>query len=163
MRFGVLRLGYMVKEKIEILKSYFETRILRYFPSVRGAVLLIIIPAVFIVPIYFLEVVKEIVIDKRFGVGPTYEERFAAVRNDLPANKPFNYISDQRFLPDDDGTDWFYARYATIPARLVEGLEPPHDLLVVSYLDTPGIPRFKGYKLLKNYNNGVLLFKRSIE
>jgi hypothetical protein len=153
----------MVKEKIEILKSYFKTRILRYFSSVRGTVLLIVIPVVFIVPFYFLTVVKEIVIDKRSGMGTAYEERFAAVRNDLPANKPFNYISDQRFNPDDGGSDWFYARYALIPARLVEGLEPPHDLLVVEYLNTPGIPRFRGYKLLKNYDNGVMLFKRSAD
>jgi hypothetical protein len=44
---------------------------------------------------------------------------------------------------------------------LVWGLEPPHDLLVVQNLNKPGIPNFKGYKLLKNYGNGVLLFKRS--
>ena len=146
----------MDKERIETLISYFKTLLLRYFPSVRWAVLLIVIPAVFIVPIYSLTVVKEIVIDKRSGPGIAYEERFATVRNDLPANMPFNYISDVK----DSGQDWFYARYALIPARLVEGLEPPHDLLVVEYLNTPGIPRFKGYKLLKNYDNGVMLFKR---
>jgi hypothetical protein len=146
----------MDKERIKTLISCFKTLLLRYFPSVRWAVLLIVIPAVFIVPIYSLTVVKEIVIDKRSDPGIAYEERFATVRNDLPANKPFNYISDVK----DSGQDWFYVRYALIPARLVEGLEPPHDLLVVEYLNTPGIPRFKGYKLLKNYDNGVMLYKR---
>ena len=146
----------MHKARIEALISYLKTLLLRYFPSVRWAVLLIVIPAVIIVPIYFLTVVKEILIDKRSGPGIAYEERFATVRNDLPANKPFNYISDAK----DRGQDWFYVRYALIPARLVEGLEPPHDLLVVEYLNTPGIPRFKGYKLLKNYDNGVMLFRR---
>ena len=48
-----------------------------------------------------------------------------------------------------------------IPARLVQGLEPLHDLLVVVHLNTSGVPRFKGYKLLKNYGNGVMLFERS--
>jgi hypothetical protein len=146
----------MVKEKIEIFKSYYKARLKRYFPSVRGAVLLIVIPAIFIVPFYFLTVFKETIIEKRTGRGPTYEKRFSAVRDDLPANFQFNYISDHHH----HGLDWFYARYAVIPARLVQGLEPTHDLLVVEYLNTPGVPRFKGYKLLKNYGNGILLYKR---
>ena len=149
----------MVKEKIEIFKAYFKARINRYFPSVRGAVLLIVVPAFLITTVYSLTVIKETIIDKRFGPGIYYEERFAAVRQDLPAHAPFNFVSDQ----PTDGVDFFYVRYALIPARLVEGLKPSHDLLVVQYLNTPGIPSFKGYKLLKNYGNGVMLFKRSAE
>jgi hypothetical protein len=147
----------MVKEKIEIFKSYYRTRINRYFPSVRGAVLLIVIPASFIVTLYFLTVIKEIIIDKRFGPGIFYEERFAAVRQDLPAHAPFNFVSDHH-VPH---LAFFYVRYALIPARLVRGLKPSYDLLVVLYLNTPGIPNFKGYKLLKNYGNGIMLFERS--
>jgi hypothetical protein len=147
----------MVKEKIELVKSYYRTRINRYFPSVRGAVLLIVIPASFIVTLYFLTVIKEIIIDKRFGPGIFYEERFAAVRQDLPAHAPFNFVSDHH-VPH---LAFFYVRYALIPARLVRGLKPSYDLLVVLYLNTPGIPNFKGYKLLKNYGAGVMLFKRS--
>ena len=147
----------MVKEKIEIVKSYYKARINRYFPSVRGAVLLIVVPAFFIVTFYFLTVAKEIIIDKRFGVGIYYEERFAAVRHDLPAHSPFNFVSDHHTEPG----DFLYVRYALVPARMVNGLKPTHDLLVVQYLNTPGIPKFKGYKLLKNYGNGVMLFKRS--
>jgi hypothetical protein len=146
----------MVKEKIEIFKSYCKTRINRYFPSVRGAVLLIVVPAFFIVSFYFLQIVKEIIIDKRRDIGVSYEERFAAVRQDLPAHAPFNYVSDIN-----DHNDFFFARYALIPARLVLGLKPSYDLLVVQYLNTPGNPSFKGYELLKNYGNGVMLFKRS--
>lgn len=147
----------MVKEKIEIVKSHFGARINRYFPSMRGAVLLIVVPAMVIVPVYFLSVVKEIIIDKGLDPGISYEERYAAVRQDLPAHAPFNFVSDN--YPDH--LAFFYTRYALIPARLVWGLEPPYDLLVVQHLNKPGIPNFKGYKLLKNYGNGVLLFKRS--
>jgi len=146
----------MVKEKIEIFKSYFKARINRYFPSVRGAVLLIVVPAIFIIPIYFMTVIKEIIIDKRVDIGGSYEERFAPVRQDLPAHAPFNYVSDYNHH-----IDFFYARYALIPGRMVQGLKPSHDLLVVQYLNTPGIPSIKGYKLLKNYGNGVMLFERS--
>ena len=147
----------MAKEKIEIVKSYFRARINRYFLSVRWAVLLIVIPALIIVPVYFLSVVKEIIIDRRLDPGIAYEERFAAVRQDLPAHAPFNFVSDN--YPDH--LAFFYARYALVPARLVWGLEPPHDLLVVQNLNTPGIPNIKGYKLLKNYGNGIMLYKRS--
>jgi hypothetical protein len=125
---------------------------------VRGAVLLIVVPAFFIVPIYFLTVVKEIIIDKRISPGGYYEERFAAVRQDLPAYASVNFVSDQQQI---ENGDFLYARYALVPARLVKGLKPKHDLLVVQYLNTPGIPRFKGYQLLKNYGNGVMLFRRS--
>ncbi len=147
----------MVKEKIEIFKAYYKARKNRYFPSVRGAVLLIVVPAFFVVPLYFLSVVKEIIVDKRFGPGIYYEERFAAVRQDLPAHASVNFVSDQHT----ENGDFLYVRYALVPARMVRGLKPTHDLLVVQYLNTPGIPSFKGYKLLKNYGNGVMLFRRS--
>ena len=149
----------MVKEKIEIFKSYYKARINRYFPSVRGAVLLIVVPAFFIVAIYFLTVIKEIIINKKFAPGNYYEERFAAVRQDLPAHTSVNFVSDQHT----ENGDFLYVRYALVPTRLVRGLKPPHDLLVVQYLDTPGIPSFNGYKLLKNYGNGVMLFKKSAQ
>lgn len=147
----------MVKEKIENFKTYCKARIERYFPSVRGAVFLIVVPAFFIVTVYFLTVIKEIIIDKRFGPGAYYEERFAAVRQDLPAHASVNFVSDQQHT---ENGDFLYVRYALVPARMVRGLEPAHDLLVVQYLNTPGIPSFKGYKLLKNYGNGVMLFRR---
>jgi hypothetical protein len=125
---------------------------------VRGAVLLIVVPAFFIVLFYFLTVIKEIIIDRRFGPGIYYEERFAAVRQDLPAHTSVNFVSDQQ---DIENGDFLYVRYALVPARLVRGLKPTHDLLIVQYLNTPGIPSFKGYKLWKNYGNGVMLFRRS--
>lgn len=148
----------MAKEKIETFKAACKARMQRHFPSVRGAVLLIVIPALFIVPVYFLTVVKEIIVDKRFGPGVYYEERFAAVRPDLPAHASVNFVSDQQHI---ENGDFLYVRYALVPARMVKGLKPAHDLLVVQYLNTPGIPSFKGYQLLKNYGNGVMLFKRS--
>jgi len=148
----------MVKAKIEIFKSYCKARLNRYCPSVRAAVLLIVVPAFFIVPIYFLTVVKEIIVDKRFSPGIYYEERFAAVRQDLPAHASVNFVSDQQQI---ENGDFLYVRYALVPARMVKGRNPEHELLVVQYLNTPGIPSFKGYQMLKDYGNGVMLFKRS--
>jgi len=148
----------MVKGKVEIFKAYCQARISRYFPSVRGAVLLIVIPAFFIVPVYFLTVVKEIIVDKKVGTGTYYEERFAPVRQDLPAHASVNFVSDQQQI---ENGDFLYVRYALVPARMVKGLKPQHDLLVVQYLNTPGIPSFNGYQLSKDYGNGVMLFRRS--
>ena len=146
----------MFKEKFETLKSSFKGRLNRHFPSVRGAVLLVVIPAFIIVTFYFLTVVKEIIIDKKRGLTIFYEEQFAAVKSDLPAHALVNYVSDQT-----DSQDFVYVRYVLVPARMVKGLKPAHDLLVVQYLDTPEIPGFKGYELQKNYGNGVMLFKKS--
>ena len=148
----------MANEKIQIFYAYCKTTINRCLPSVRGAVLLIAIPALFIVPAYFLTVVKEIVIDKSFGIGIDYEKRFAPVGKDLPAYASVNFVSDQQEI---ENGDFLYVRYALVPARLVRGLAPKHDLLVVQYLNTPGIPSFNGYQLSKDYGNGVMLFKRS--
>ena len=148
----------MVKEKLETFKAYCQARISRYFPSVRGAVLLIVVPAFFIVPVYFLSVVKEIIVDKRFSPGIYYEQRFAAVRQDLPAHASVNFVSDQQQV---ENGDFLYVRYALVPARMVKGLKPAHELLVVQYLNTPGIPIFNGYQLSKDYGNGIMLFKRS--
>jgi hypothetical protein len=148
----------MVKEKVQIFKAYCQVRISRYFPSVRGAVLLIVVPAFLIVPVYFLTVVKEIIVDQRFSPGIYYENRFAAVRQDLPAHASVNFVSDQQQI---ENGDFLYVRYALVPARMVKGLKPEHDLLVVQYLNTPGIPSFSGYQLSKDYGNGVMLFKRS--
>jgi len=127
---------------------------------VRGAVLLIVVPAFLIVPVYFLTVVKEIIVDKRFSPGIFYEKRFAAVRQDLPAHASVNFVSDQQQI---ENGDFLYVRYALVPARMVKGLKPAHELLVVQYLNTPGIPRFNGYQLSKDYGNGIMLFRRSAE
>jgi hypothetical protein len=145
----------MFKEKLATLKTSFKERLNRYFPSVRGAALLIVIPAFFIVTFYFLTIIKEVIIDKKRGLTIFYEQQFAAVKPELPANKPVNYVSDQT-----DPQDFVYVRYVLVPARMVKGLKPAHDLLVVQYLDTAAIPGFKGYELRKNYGNGVMLFKR---
>ncbi len=146
----------MVRKQFNIFKSYCKALKGRFFPSVRAAALLIVIPAVVIVPIYFLTVVKEVVVDRRRDAGAAYEERFAEISRDLPPHTPFNYISDYS-----DHTDFFFARYALIPGRMVLGPEPAQDLLVIQYLTTPGLPSFEGYKLVRNYGDGVMLFKRN--
>jgi hypothetical protein len=75
----------MFSEKFIKLKSYADAQLSNYFPSVRGAVLLIVIPAVFIVPIYFFSILSEIVTGKTHRPVLEYETRLAAIKKDLPA------------------------------------------------------------------------------
>lgn len=145
----------MFREKLKKLKSYADAQLSNYFPSVRGAVLLIVIPAVFIVPIYFFSILSEIVTGKTHRPVLEYENRLAAIKKDLPANAVVNYVSNST-APD----DLIDAEYVLIPVRIVKGLKPMHDLLVFQNFDTTEPPEIKGYTLKKDYGNGVMLFKR---
>jgi len=143
----------MLKEKI---KSYLEGRINKFFPGVRWPVLLIVIPAFLIGTYNFIDILSEVVIEKRRSEVADYENRFASIQKDLPANAYINYVTDQEYAPD-----FIRVRYALIPARMVYGLSPRHEYLVVQYLNSAKIPNFEGYTLKKNYENGVMLFQRS--
>ena len=48
-----------------------------------------------------------------------------------------------------------------IPVRIVEGRRPERELLVYQTADTAKVVEFKGYRLIKDYGNGVMLFKRT--
>jgi len=87
-----------------------------------------------------------------------YEKKYAALKNDLPEHTFVNFVSDA-----DTARDFFAARYVLIPVRLLRGLEPPRDYLVVRLSNPARIPGYKGYKLKKDYGNGLLLFSRSID
>jgi hypothetical protein len=143
----------MLKEKI---KSLLASRINKYFPAVRWPVLLIVIPALSIGIYTLLNILSEVVIEKRHSDVVDYERRFASIQKDLPANSYVNYATDQEYAPD-----FILVRYALIPARVVYGLAPAQEYLVAQYLDSAKIPRFEGYILKKNYGNGVMLFKRN--
>ncbi len=143
--------------KLKKIKSYAEARLSKYFPAVRpAAVLLIVVPALFIVPAYFLNTVSGIATGKDYPVILEYENRLAAVKKDLPARAVVNYLSNSN-----EQKDLINAAYVLIPVRVVAGLKPRHDLLIYQNFDTAGIPKFKGYTLKKNYGNGVVLFNRN--
>jgi hypothetical protein len=137
------------------IKSFFKYRYDKYFPTVRWPVLLIVLPALAIGLYYFLNVISEVVFEKRRSHTTAYERRFAAVQKDLPPNAYVNYITDQEYAPD-----FIQVRYALIPARLEYGLANRREFLVVQYLNSSKIPQFEGYTLKQNYGNGVMLFQR---
>ena len=137
------------------IKVFFKNQFDRFFPTIRWPVLLIVLPALGIGLYYFFNVLSEVVIEKRRSHTAAYERRFAAVQKDLPANAVVNYVSDQKYAPD-----FIQVRYALIPARLEYGLKTRREFLVVQYLNSSKIPEFSGYRLIKNYRNGVMLFQR---
>jgi hypothetical protein len=145
----------MFGKNLKKLKSYIDAQLSNYFPAVRGTVLLIVIPAIFIVPIYFVSILAEIVTGKTHRPVLEYENRLAAIKKDLPVNAVVNYVSNSK-APD----DLIDAEYVLVPVRLVKGLEPMHDFLVFQNFETTDMPDFEGYTLKKDYGNGVMLFKR---
>jgi ABC-type microcin C transport system permease subunit YejE len=139
-----------------MFKFYLENICNRYFPSVRGIVLLIVLPAFFIIIFQFISSFIEIVIAKEHSIIVDYEKRFAPLKKDLPKHAFVNYFSNQ-----DYSGDYFAVRYALIPVRLIRGLKPRHSYLVVHFSDPTKTPRFDGYALNKDYGNGIMLFSRS--
>ena len=147
--------SHMFPETIKNLKSYLKKKIDNFFPNLRWAAVLIVFPAVVIVPIYFYSILSEIITKPEVDPVVVYENRFAPLKKDLPAGAVFNYVTDQKLLKD-----VILARYVLVPARMVRGLEPKQNHLVVSHMETAGVPHFDGFTLKKNYGNGVMLFKR---
>ena len=141
---------------IKKFRSYLKNKIYPYFASVRWAVLLIVIPAIFIGSYNFFDIFSEVIIEKRRSLGAEYENRLAPLKKDLPAHAYVNYVTDQTI-----GPDYVRVRYALIPARIINGRKPAHDYLVAQYLNGSKIPKFEGYTLKKNYGNGAMLFKRN--
>jgi hypothetical protein len=141
-----------------MIKLYLQNKYNRYFSSVRAGVWLIVLPAIFIIVIYFLSSFNEIVVKKERSKMIDYENRFAALKKDLPKHAFVNFVSNQ-----DSARDYLAARYVLIPVRLWRGLEPQHDYLVAQVSDPTRLPKFKGYTLKKDYGDGVMLFSRSID
>jgi len=146
----------MIRKKLNKIKVWADAQLSKYFPAVHGAVLLIVIPAFFIVIIYFISILTEIIKDEEYRSVVDYEARLAAIKQDLPPNAVVNYVSNSE-APD----DLINAAYVLIPVRMVEGLKPMHDLLVFHNFNTAELPEFDGYALKKNYGNNVILFKRN--
>lgn len=137
------------------LTTFLRNRLDRYFPTIRWPVLLIVFPALVIGLYHFIVVLSEVVIENRRSDTAAYATRFASIQKDLPTNAYVSYATDQ-----ENSQDFILARYALIPARLEYGLTNRREFLVAHYLSSAKMPKFDGYKLIKNYQNGVMLFQR---
>ena len=106
----------MFGKNLKKLKSYIDAQLSNYFPAVRGTVFLIVIPAIFIVPIYFVSILTEIVTGKTHRPVLEYENRLASIKKDLPLTAVVNYISNS-----DKQKDLINTAYVLIPVRVVAG------------------------------------------
>ena len=159
----------MLSHKIKKFKAFADAQLAIYIPSVRGAILLIVVPAFFIVIVYLFNIAAEVSAGKNGRAVLEYEKRLAGIKKDLPLDAVVNYVSNSN--AEDDLIN---AEYVLIPVRLVAGLKPRHEFLIYQYFKKgrqsfktgrqsfkmAGKPQFKGYSLKKNYGNGVMLFER---
>jgi hypothetical protein len=92
-------------------------------------------------------------------------ERYAGVREMLPADTVLGFISDVPFGEAAGSADFFGAQYALAPLLLVEESDQRKQEWVVSSFvkrpDVDEIERTRGLKLVKSFGTGVWLFRRA--
>ena len=136
--------------------NFFNTLLNKFFPDAKGIVLLIILPACFVVFIYFVSNITETLDDEDNDKVVEYEKQFAPLKEDLPERAIVNYVSDQNYQIG----DFFIAAYVLVPVRIIKGLKPHQNYLIVNYLNKENLPKFKGYTLKRKYESGIMLFER---
>ena len=146
----------MNRRYLNNLNAWVDARLSTYFPAVRKAVLLIVIPAFIIVIVYFFNILTEIIKEEEYPAVLEYEARLAVIKQDLPADAEVNYLSNST-----EQDDFINAEYVLIPVRLVEGLKPMRDLLIFQNFISAEMPKIDGYDLKRNYGNGVMLYQRT--
>ena len=95
-----------------------------------------------------------------------YEKRFNKLRQLLPQRGVIGYIADDENEGDQDFIDSriYLAQYTLAPVILVRSLD--YDLIVGNFLDHTRdfeIYRKQGLIPIKDFGNGVVLFKRELK
>jgi len=141
-----------------MLKFSLDKILNRFFPGVKGAALLLILPACLVVIIYFFEHLTEVMTTSENDMVVEFEKKYASVKKDLPLRAVVNYVTDQ----DGQRKNFFtVAVYVLVPIRVIRGLKPQQDYLIVDYLTKTQTPIYEGYSLKRKYRNGIMLFKRN--
>ncbi len=88
-----------------------------------------------------------------------YEQRFIAVRQELPSGAILGYLSDSP--ADDDARAYFMAQYALAPVVLTRDLQGRQLILgnFVSGRVDPDLLRGRGLILARDFGNGVVLLR----
>ena len=91
-----------------------------------------------------------------FQVG-LEEQRFAGLKRDLPADGMVGYVSDL----SENGI-LLAAQYALVPVLIVE--HPPTGLVIGSFsrpMDYAEFGRVRGLTLIKDYGDGITLYRKA--
>ncbi len=124
----------MFNGQVKMLKFYFDNVLNRFLPGIKGVGLIIILPACFVVIIYFFENLTEIFTTLENDMVIEYEKKYASLKKDLPIRAVVNYVTDQ--------DDLFYiVEYVLVPIRTIRGRKPKQDYLIVEYLKKTRIRR----------------------
>lgn len=139
-----------------MLKFFLDKVLNRFFPGIRGVGLIIILPTCFIVIFYFFGNLNEIFTSLEDDKVVKLENKYALLKKDLPIRAVVNYVTDH----GDREVVFSIVDYVFVPIRIIRGLTPQQDYLIVDYLNKTQTPKFKGYALKKRYSNGIMLFER---
>jgi hypothetical protein len=93
-----------------------------------------------------------------------YEKRFDEIKKDLPAFGTIGYITDKYYknigLDQKAATDYYLTRYALSPVLVTSSVT--HPLVIGNFHDTSAglkTATEAGIILIKDYGNGLMLFK----
>ena len=147
----------MFNEQIKMLKFYLDQVLNRFLPGIKGVGLIIILPACFVVIIYFFGNLNDTFTTLEDNKVVKLEKKYTSLKKDLPIRAVVNYVTDQ----GNRGLIFSIVDYVFVPIRIIRGLKPQQDYLIVDYLDKTQTPKFKGYTLKRRYSNGIMLFERN--
>jgi hypothetical protein len=91
----------------------------------------------------------------------SYEDRYAALRASLKPGEEVGYVTDLRADTVEAYTELRLMQYAVAPAFITNNLTP--KLIVGNFHTTGGMAtatRENGLTLLKNFGQGVVLFRK---
>lgn len=92
-----------------------------------------------------------------------YLTRFVEIRSALPGRGVVGYVADPRGKDMLHGGDYYrkfhLAQYALAPLIMVDS--PDRDLVIGNFTPRARPPQLPGMTLVRDYGNGVMLFRRS--
>ena len=146
----------MFNGQVEMLKLYLDKVLDRFFPGIKGVGLIIILPTCFVVIFYFFGNLNEIFTTLDDDMVVKLENKYASLKKDLPIRAVVNYVTDH----GDHRAIFSIVDYIFVPIRIIRGLKPQQNYLIVDYLNKTQTPKFKGYALKRRYSNGIMLFEK---
>ena len=90
-----------------------------------------------------------------------YINRFAQLRKDLPKDTVIGYLTDAEPNLTSTYAEFGLAQYALIPVMVANNV---NQKLVMANVHTPQPPSFyqgRGFELVRDYGNGVMLLKKA--
>jgi hypothetical protein len=85
----------MFNEQIKMLKFYLDQVLNRFLPGIKGVGLIIILPACFVVIIYFFGNLNDTFTTLEDNKVVKLEKKYASLKKDLPIRAVVNYVTDQ--------------------------------------------------------------------